>query len=1467
MKYCPLSVKSSFMPAVCSTAARALLPLALAVAAGATRPSFAAKPYDAVVEYLEAPNSATTAGSENPYITTSLMPADDLGARFRFMSLVNGDFPLFGQQTSAGKNWYFGGSSRGYYFSWVSTISDFRPPVTNSTLDVYFNHLNSRVMRLAGVDGSTVTLGGQTQSEVSRSINTAWSSTGTLYPIWIFNFNQKGSPYGNGGHYRVFSAQFTKGSEVVMDLIPVRKDGVGYLYDKVSGELLGNSNATATVSFTYGDDIDDDPYIEGSVTLDADADWTSRGILHLDSSAVIDLNGHTLRIVGAFGDGTITDNSAGDPGLLRVTAESSVATPVTVATSGNMTVLRSAKPYDAELEYLEAPIESNNAPYIDTGLYPGDDMGALIRFTPLRTADSTLCGVQTTSNNKWYFGGSSKFYLSWMTTPASGDRPDVSVGSTYDVYFNHLNDRKRRLVGVGNDRNHTNNIVTAWSQGSGELQTIYLYHFNDQGHRPVNKSGVLNYLGNYRVYSAQFTQGDEVVMDLIPVRKDGVGYMYDRVSERLLGTADDTPDFTYVSDAAGEAYVEGNVTLDADADWTSRGILRFDDLATIDLNGHSLTIAGVKGYGTLTLGAGTITNSSETVGELHFVVPEGSAQTCSLAILGNIKVFKEGDGALSFNHAGQTFTGGVMVEGGTAKAAASCPENGCYWGAEGGTITVNDGATFDVNGVSYFHCKDFILNGGTLRNATSGMDSAHGIGNVTLAADSAMEIGSYLYTYFASPNPATFDLGGHTLTVNATAGGQFNIAFPIVNGTLEYETGGYLSVPESASSGSATLDLKMLGAAFFGDGALSVSNYLASYTKQWNHGSYQLKVYGTFTPAGVDEDGYEYFHGCEMQDGSTIDLSAKTAAWDTTATGWSGTGDSDGSRTVAFATNATVTLDLHGRTLAKGEKVVNWVEAPANLATLTFALDAATAESGESLVVTESGIYYGADESTVAHAWWTGLIDNDLSKPGNWACTNFMGGAVADGLPGASATVHVSGDVGFQIPTSQPLTYDSIVFSGVTLTNDCDWTGIAEWAAATDMGDLVDLGSVDLNGRSLTLATATTSDSGFIYDFVSFSVTDTSAGTPGELHIVVPGETTYLVCSGFALSGNLKLVKEGSGWLAMTKADQTFTGGVLVAEGTAYSPLNSYPETGNYWGPSNGTITVAADATFDIRANTRFWRKNFVLNGGTLANTANMGTSKDSNNIGIGSVTLAANSHFVVTNAAHTYFSLSGATPAEKIDLGGHTLTVSTVSGNYVHVPLNIENGTLDFVRITDGSDGGYLYTFAGTTAGSPTVNIDMETTALYLDGALSVSNYVAGYTGYYNHGGAAIKVYGTFTPAAVRTGGDAFHGCEMQDGSYIDLSAKTAGWSNVALGWTGTGNADGNRTVTFADGATVGILLGPRNVKSQEKLIDWSSAAPTNDMTTLTFFGQFADGSTITLKAKDDGLYAPRKGFIIIVR
>ena len=1223
---------------------------------------------------------------------------------------------------------------------------------------------------------------------------------------------------GNTGNARIYSAQFTKGNNVVMDLVPVIKDGVGYMYDTIGETLLGKVEGSSSAEFACGRRI-----IDESVTLDADTDWTHLGQLLISSGVTIDLNGHTLKIVGADGDGTITDSSSGTSGLLRVTAPSSVATPVTVTVSSGITVLRSRKPYDAEVEYLEAPLNgSSRVPYIDTGLKPADDMGVRLRVAPLReSADTTVCGAMATVkvNNKnvdwrWYMGFNTKTggYLSWGTGNPD-TRFSYSPNTIYNILFNHFNSRNRRIEKVGGGYTFDLPITDVWPSGAN--QNIYLFAYNSKG--------TAGNTGNARIYSAQFTKGKNVVMDLIPVRKGGVGYMYDKVSETLLAKVPTAPlAFTYVNDATDEAYIEGNITLDADTDWTYRGILRIDPSTTIDLNGHSLTIAGA--YGT-----GTITNSSETLGEVHFVIPERMEHTSDIRLLGNLKVVKEGVGTLSLSRAGQTFTGGVVVSAGAAMAVAD--ESNRCWGADGGTIRVASGAAFNVNGKSNFYLKDFILAGGTISNNVA--MTGNGLGNITLEADSSIiTAGEYKHVMFSTPdNNRTIDLGGHTLAVSLEYGTQFHLNEPAVNGTLVFDkqtsgrTGGWLTVDSGESGGSPTLNIEMDTAALRLYGEFSVSNYVARYNDLYNQGDYAIKVYGTFTPAAVLENGTERFHGCEMQDGSTIDLSAKSATWGNVATGWSGTSaDDNGNRTVTFATNATVTIDVHGRELAKGEKIVAWDAVPENLATLTFKFDDETVP----LLVTGDGIYYNVTDAEVATAHWTGAAnDDDVTNPANWACTNYIGTAVAGGLPLGSTTVHVSGDVAFDVTAEKPLAYNTLSLDSVRLTNDCDWSGLV-LARAGDEGDTANFGSVDLNGHKLRLVSPQIAAT--VCDFVSLSITDTSDGAPGELHIDVPLADTKLICTGLALSGNLKLVKDGSGDLAMTRANQTFTGGVLIAEGRGYLPGQAYSESGGYWGANGGTITVVTNATFDVCGNTNFYTKSFVLDGGTLANTVSMGHANGE--YGFGNITLVADSYFVSDGSKHTVFSSPNG--MEKIDLGGHVLSASIEYGDNLYLHCPVENGALVFDRFTGTRNGGYLHVKEGFEGGSPTVSIDMHTTAIQIHGPFSVSNYVARYIDSYNFGAAALNVYGTFTPVTAANGKDYFHGCEMQDGSTIDLSEKSATWSNVATGWNGTGNTIGNRTITFADNATVMIDLHGRELAKGDLVVTWG-AVPAN-LATLTF-------------------------------
>ena len=79
-------------------------------------------------------------------------------------------------------------------------------------------------------------------SLVSPNFNTETTAT-------IFSINGSGFEKVSA---RLYSLRWKQGSTLIMDLIPVRVGQVGYMYDKVSGQLFGNSG---TGNFILGNDI------------------------------------------------------------------------------------------------------------------------------------------------------------------------------------------------------------------------------------------------------------------------------------------------------------------------------------------------------------------------------------------------------------------------------------------------------------------------------------------------------------------------------------------------------------------------------------------------------------------------------------------------------------------------------------------------------------------------------------------------------------------------------------------------------------------------------------------------------------------------------------------------------------------------------------------------------------------------------------------------------------------------------------------------------------------------------------------------------------------------------------------------------------------------------------------------------------------------------------------------------------
>ena len=190
-----------------------------------------ALPYDAQVEYIQCNSGA--------YIDTLIKNTSNVKFNLEFTLPVynNGYWPFGSRVSGTSKALGFftyqdGGYSR-YYFG-ANNQSASQLQAGRYVLD---NENSRNVLRVNGSNYITVT-------------SSSWTSDLNFY---LFTLNNNGSTANPGDGLRFHGGKIWSSGNLVRDYIPVRKNGVGYLYDKVSGELFGNANLSG--SFTYGNDV------------------------------------------------------------------------------------------------------------------------------------------------------------------------------------------------------------------------------------------------------------------------------------------------------------------------------------------------------------------------------------------------------------------------------------------------------------------------------------------------------------------------------------------------------------------------------------------------------------------------------------------------------------------------------------------------------------------------------------------------------------------------------------------------------------------------------------------------------------------------------------------------------------------------------------------------------------------------------------------------------------------------------------------------------------------------------------------------------------------------------------------------------------------------------------------------------------------------------------------------------------
>ena len=355
--------------------------------------------------------------------------------------------------------------------------------------------------------------------------------------------------------------------------------------------------------------------------------------------------------------------------------------------------------------------------------------------------------------------------------------------------------------------------------------------------------------------------------------------------------------------------ITADYALSADEDWTAFESIDVASGAVIDLKGHDLTISGLGGAGEITdsIGGGSL------IFDVPAVFTSGyTAAITGVSLTGKLKLVKEGAGILVCSKTGQTYTGGNEILGGVLRLAASANMQNSYLGPNASDaycpIYIGPDGILDPAGSYIWGYHRITIDGGTVSNTVANTSDNWIFNPVINVTDDFTFATTQNYKWMSG---GTLNLDGHTVTVWIGEGKWLHLSAAMTNGAMDVVSGGFLK-PFSNDVYSPTLDVT-LNAAPAMDKAWTIHDYRPTFPRNYGQGSAALNVLGTFTP---DTD---YYFAPTMQDGSAIDLSAKTGVWSAYSSLTYG-----GNRTTKFASGATVAILLGSRTPAMDERIVSW---------------------------------------------------------------------------------------------------------------------------------------------------------------------------------------------------------------------------------------------------------------------------------------------------------------------------------------------------------------------------------------------------------------------------------------------------------------------------------------------------------------------------------------------------------------
>ncbi|MCQ2393578.1 MAG: hypothetical protein MJ249_04750 [Kiritimatiellae bacterium] len=239
----------------------------------------------------------------------------------------------------------------------------------------------------------------------------------------------------------------------------------------------------------------------------------------------------------------------------------------------------------------------------------------------------------------------------------------------------------------------------------------------------------------------------------------------------------------------------------------------------------------------------------------------------------------------------------------------------------------------------------------------------------------------------------------------------------------------------------------------------------------------------------------------------------------------------------AFLMGRAVTVNLAGRELTLGDKLIHWSTSP----NATYAFDAETATAGITPYTTATGLFYGADPDSpdAATATWTAAAGSgQFLDAGNWTCYNAAKRMIPNGVPRADTLITLAADV-----------------------PDGAWRDFVADAY---------VGSIDMAGHALTLYGKHGAN------ITAFSVTSSGRSDPAPLTYNIDEGIAY-VNQTVTFGGNISFIKQGAGSFTWGGGTLAAAIPIVVSNGVFKLGIATPNALGN-----GGTVTIGGQGQMDL---------------------------------------------------------------------------------------------------------------------------------------------------------------------------------------------------------------------------------------------------------------------------------------------